>query len=81
MLNVQQAINALRKTYPKRQITQAIDYDSKWFLFLAVENPDRVDFDSPYYAVDKQTGAVRSYSPVDDLEKFTDAVYTRQIKL
>ena len=25
--------------------------------------------------------AIRSYSPIDDLEKFTDAVYTRQIKL
>lgn len=81
MLNVKQAMNSLKKKYPKRQVTQAIDYDKTWFLFLAVEDPNKIDYDSPYYAVHKQTGKVCSYNPVDELEKFTDAIDNRQIEL
>lgn len=69
------------KKYPKRTITSAIDYDQKWYLFLAVENPKEIDYDCPIFAVNKQNGEVRSYSPMDELEKYTNAVRRRSIKL
>lgn len=77
MVSEKKAVSILLNKYPKKKVTQIIDYDSKWFLLLAVENPNKVDFDSPYFAVNKQSGAIRSYSPIDDLDKFTEAIQNR----
>lgn len=77
MINAEKAIALVHKKYPKRTAVQIIDYSSKRFLVAAVENTETTDLDSPYFAVDKQTGEIRTYSPVDDLERFTAAIQTR----
>lgn len=79
MISFVEAAKRLQNTYPTRQITQALDYDSKWFLFMAVENPNAIDYDSPWYAVNKHTGAVRTFNPIDQLEKFIDAMHNRRV--
>lgn len=78
---VEEAVKILKKKYPKKTVTMAIDYDSKWFLFLVVDDPNKMDEDSPFYAVNKKTGAIRSYSPIDDLDNYTEAVQNRVIEL
>lgn len=77
MIDQDKAIELVRKKYPKRTAVQIIDYSSKWFLVAAVENTETTDLDSPYFAVDKQAGDIRTYSPADDLERFTAAIQTR----
>lgn len=81
MLTYKQAAAVLLKKYPQKKITMAIDYDSKWFIFMVVEDENSIDLDSPFYAVNKHTGDIRTYSPVDDLEKYTEAVYNHRINL
>lgn len=77
MVGEKKAISLLLNKYPNKKVTQVIDYDSNWFLLLAVDNFNKVDFDSPYFAINKYTGAIRSYSPIDDLDKFTEAIQNR----
>lgn len=80
MLTKNDAIQRVKQRYPKRKATQIIDYDDHWWLIAAPEG-NAVDFDSPYFAVNKKTGIVRTYSPMDDLEKFTEAIQERAINL
>lgn len=77
MISSSEAMAAVKKKYPAREVVQIIDYDSDWWIVAAVENKNKMDFDSPYYAVDKDTMEIRSYSPIDDLENFTDAIQNR----
>lgn len=79
MLTYKQAAAVLLKKYPQKKITMAIDYDSKWFIFMAVDDENSIDLDSPFYAVNKRTGDIRTYSPVDDLDNYTNAVQNRMI--
>lgn len=80
MLSKNDAIRILRRKYPQRRPTQFIDYDNDWFLIAAVEG-NSMDFDSPYFAINKQSGVIKTYSPIDDLEKFTDAIQNRAVNL
>ena len=80
ILTKNDAIERVKQKYPKRKATQIIDYDNSWYLVAAVEG-NSVDFDSPYFAVNKHTGIIRTYSPIDDLEKFTEAIQERAINL
>ena len=79
MIDVKQAASALKQKYPNRRITNAMDYDSAWWLFEAPEG-DNVDYDCPLFAVNKRTGAVRTYS-MNDMDAFTDAYLNRRIQI
>lgn len=80
MLTKHDAVKKIKEKYPKRRPTQVIDYDDHWFLVAAPSGND-TDFDSPYFAVNKRVGIVRTYSPLDDLEKFTEAIQERSTNL
>lgn len=74
MIDAKQAIANLKRKYPKRKITAVIDYDPHWWLLEAPEG-EGIDYDSPYYVVNKQSGGVKTYSPMADFNKFKE-VYT-----
>lgn len=80
MISVKKAAEYLRKKAPELTIIKAVDYDSKYYLFSAVENPNEPDFNDPYYVVDKNTGEVYSFSPMKELPKFLTALHTKTIK-
>lgn len=79
MISVEQAVTNLKRKYPKRKVTGAIDYDSYWWILEAPEG-DKPDMDSPFYAVSKQTGEVKSYSPVADIDKFSEVYPDKLVK-
>jgi hypothetical protein len=79
MINIVDASKKLLSVHPERNITAGYDYDEKWWLFEAVEN-DEVDYDSPYYVVNKITGDVRTYSPIEELDKFDYVLNNKRIK-
>lgn len=74
-------MNILNEVHPERTIIKAIDYSDKWFIFSAVENVDEIDYNDPFYAVNKYTGSVRAYSPMADLANFIDALNNRSLDI
>ena len=81
MITLKDAIKALDKKWPGLTVVDAIDYDEKYYVLTAVENPKEVDYNDPYYAVDKKTGDVYSFDPTSDLPKFARASYEKKLKL
>lgn len=80
-MTVKEAMGKLTTKYPDRKIMAAFDYDSNWFIFSAPKNSKKIDMESPYFAVHKRTGSIRSYSPMADLARFKDAAEHRMIKI
>lgn len=74
MISLEKAKVLFKQKYPKREVMKIMDYDSVWYLFEAVEDRNVRDFDSPFFAVNKQTGTVRTYSPMDDIDNFMSVV-------
>lgn len=79
MITAQQAARQLKKIHPERTITMCLDYDNKHYIFEALIDPKKTDYDAPFYAVDKSSGKVTCFSPAEDLDKFFDALDNGQI--
>lgn len=80
-MKVEKAVSILKKKFPDKKIRAALDYDALWYVFSMQESKNESPFAAVYYAVNKQTGIVRSFFPNADLKKFSDAVKNRTIKL
>lgn len=72
MINPRQAASILRKKHPELTITECVELPNHW-LFTAVENPNETDYNDPFYAIEKRSGKVCSYSPFDDIDNFNNA--------
>lgn len=78
MISIINASKILTKKYPKRTIQSGYDYDNNWWLFEATEG-NEINYDSPYYVVNKKTGDVKTFSPIPELDKFSYALENRRI--
>ena len=58
---------------PKLIITDIVDLDQTSYVFTAVENPKQADYGDPFYKIDKITGKISPYSPINDLDRYTNA--------
>lgn len=74
MTSLEKAKKAFQRAYPERTVIKIMDYDSNWYIFEAVENVSVNDFNSPFFAVNKQTGGIAAYSPFDDIDNYLSAV-------
>ena len=76
MIDSKQAVTNFKRKYPSQQVTAIIDYDSHWWIVEAPENGE-LDYNLPYYGVNKQNGAIKTFTPMEDIEKFTNALRNR----
>lgn len=81
MITAKEAKIALNKKYPSLTVLSGIDYDTNYYVFEAVEDTTKTDYNLPFYAVDKKNGKVYSFSPMDDLDKFDEAYEKRRLKV
>lgn len=81
MISVKKAYALLKEKFPKRTVTEAAEYDNRFWVFVAVEDPNQMDFGNPFYLVDKRSGEIHNFSPVNDPNKFNDAFLNRGIEL
>ena len=72
MMQANEAVRLLEKKHPDLTVTSAFD-GGKYYILSAVKDPKKVDYDSPFYAVFKQTGEVTYYSPLADEDVFFSA--------
>lgn len=78
-MNYKQVIVIFTKRFPKLTVLKCIDYADDYYVLEAVENPDAVDYNLPYYAVNKESGMITSFAPTLDLDAFFDAVENRTV--
>lgn len=78
-MNFKQAIKIFEERFPKIKVLKCIDYDNNHYILEAVENPDIVDYNLPYYAIDKVSGKITSFIPTFDLDSFFNAVENRTL--
>lgn len=67
-MTAREALDIIQNEYPFKDVTECREYSDK-FIF-ALTSGDKVDYNSPYKAVDKETGKISAYSPVQDIANF-----------
>ena len=72
MITYEKAIQNVKKKYPDKKIGGCYDMN-QWYLI----NIDSDDYDADFYAVNKSDGAVKTYSPLADLNSFKEAMRKR----
>lgn len=79
MINAKEAYDIFKKAYPKLVPTECCLYDNKYYIFTAPEEVGKVDFNDPYYAVNRATRRLSRFTPVEDLDKWLDALVNHQV--
>lgn len=78
-MDYKQAIFEFAKQFPKLKVLRCIDYSNDHYIMEAVEATDVTDYNSPFYAVNKNSGEVTTFIPTLDLDAFFDAVENRTV--
>lgn len=67
------------KKHPDLEITVIANYSKDFFLFEAMENPDKPDMNDPYYLVSKKDGSSIPMIPMANLDAFSNAMESKVI--
>ena len=76
-MDYKKAIFEFAKRFPNLTVLRCINYSNEHYIIEAVEDPKVTDYNSPFYAVNKNSGEVTSFIPALDLDAFFDAVDNR----
>lgn len=76
---IRKVVQALDKKHPGLVVTKVVDYDNSYYIVEAPESTDEPDMNDPWYAVDKDTLKVFTFTPTADLPKFSKALNTRVV--
>lgn len=72
MMNEEAAMELFSSQFKNLTIRKIVSWDKDTYVLCAVENPDDSgDEMDPFYAIDKNTGAISWFSPMEDIEKFS----------
>lgn len=77
MIEFEDAIRNIKKKFHDRDITEAFDI-GQYYIFCVPGN-DKIDYSSPYFGVEKSSGRVVKYSPLDDIVRFNNARSNHQL--
>lgn len=80
-ISVKKAVSLIRKKHPSLTVKSGVDYNDSYYVFEAVENPNEIDYNSPYYAVHKRTGVVSSFYPLENIDEFINAYKNRRLQI
>lgn len=72
MIGSKEAFDIIQDRFPERFATGCREAADK-FIFTMVNNPDKVSYNNPIYAVSKETGEVSGYSPTSNLQEWISA--------
>lgn len=80
MMTLEECKSLFNKKHPNLTITNAVDLDRVSYVFTALEDPNKNDDNDPFFKIDKVTGSIRPYSPIEDLDKYSNALYRQNRK-
>ncbi len=75
------AVKKFREAYPDLSIVKAAVYDKAYYLFEAVEDTNKVDYNSPFYLMEGKTGDILPFTPTMDILGFHEAFREHQIRI
>lgn len=81
MITIKEAIAAFSKKYGDLTIVNLVDYDDKWYIITALEDPSKPSYSDPHYAVSKKDGSIVGFYPSTEIAKFSEAVLKRSVDL
>ena len=81
MISAMEAADLLKKKHPNLTIATCALYDKETYLFEAVENKEDVDYNDPFYLVNRKTRTIRKFSPFENLQKYLKAIRQNTIRL
>lgn len=81
MITSVEAARLLKNEYPKRKIVEAAVYNSKYYLFIALEDISKPDPNDPCFLVDMKSGKIIQISPTMDIQKYSDALLNHRIEV
>lgn len=81
MIDLREALSKLSAFDNELEVNSAYDYDDDWFLFEALKKGVEVDYDAPFYAVNKADGRVTAFTPAEDFDAFFDCIDNRKLSI
>lgn len=77
-ITAKEAYNIIKNKYSNMEIFSVIEFDSNHFLFglKENENPNTV-----YYSINKNTGVIKYFFPMENFDKFSDAIVNNSIDI
>lgn len=74
MITKEKAIDIIERKFPDRKVTKVGNYKGDYLLVAPSKKLGPLnDMSTPYYIVNKQTGAVGKFTPTADISGFTNA--------
>lgn len=78
-MTVEQAKGVFRKEYPDKDIKAIAAFDNSSFLFVAMDKGNSKEVGDPNYLINKKTGKITQFNPLDDIQKFNTALGKRRL--
>lgn len=78
-MTVNEIIKIMQEKAPGRTVVAIADLNSEMYVITAVKDPNKVDYTNPMFALSKKEHAIRSYSPLENLDEYTDAMDNRRL--
>lgn len=79
MMTVDQAKEKFNKEYPDKNIKAVAAYDNNTYLFIAMDKGNDKEVGDPNYLINKKTGKITQFNPMDNFEKFNSALKRRRL--
>lgn len=73
MIEANRVPTVFARTHPELKIIKTAVYDDRYYIIEAVKDEKEIDFNSPFYLMDKNSGLTEPFSPLQDLSKFHTA--------
>lgn len=77
MMTEDQCRSAFKRKFPRLTITNIVDLDDTSYVVTALLDPNKEDDNDPFFRVNKRTAKITNYSPMEDLEKYSNALYAQ----
>ena len=78
MIDLNTAKSIVEKHFKGAKVKSAYMYDDKFYLFVAPTSEN--DMNDPFYIVDVSDGKYRFLNPLEDIDKFNEAMEKGPIK-
>ncbi len=79
MLTPKEAYFRFKAEHKDLEVKEACLYKGKAYIFIAPRVKEGRDYNDPFYAVDRRTGKVSHFQPMNDLEGFQMAMFNNPV--
>lgn len=69
-----------KRTHKSLNVLKIADYDDSNYIIEAVEDEEKIDYNAPFYLMNKESKVVIPFSPLENIEKFRKAFKDRLIE-